>query len=499
MALTAAEQAELADLQGSGGAGHSKLSPDEHAELQQLQSELPAQGTSLASKAMTGLKVGAKVLDYQRGAGSVALDRIAQHMGAKPGMTDQQAGAALDPTSSDVAPSYRELLKNWGVPAGPSSKDVPRHMGILGTIAQHMPAVTARDAAGTGMDMGLDPMMYEGGALGKIAKMTEGVPYLGKAADAVSSLPSVASDALKSGAKSLYESGIQPIIQAGKRFGNPDVGDTMMKHGIWGRPTSILKDMGETAGELKTSRDATLRAATGLGATASKDDAITPMFQKLQQMVKDQRMTGPDAARILQDLTLSKQHGGDLVSPELMTVWKTDEGKALPGATFDALRARSPTMAQEIRRTLQGGYKNEVERSVSDVVGPAAGQEFSTTNQELGDLINKKVKAAATGMANKHEKTPLLSAADLMLMALGGGAGAAVGHTAGMTLEGGMGALATKKAIEALTSTAAKTGAGLGATRALNLPGVSPLLDAGVRRGIVDPVRRNSPYVIPAQ
>lgn len=454
--------------------------------------------SGLAEAAKTGLRGAAKALDYQRGAGAVGLDRIAQALGAHPGMTAAQGNAALDPTTSQTAPSYRDLLKNWGAPAGPSSADIPTKMGLLGVISRHLGPITARDAAGTGMDMGLDPFMYEGGALEKIAGAFKGVPVAGRAADVLAGLPSAISDRGKEAASSLYESGIKPIVEAGKLGRNPNVGKTMLQEGIWGGPSSIRKGMQESAGEFKSVKDATLQAAEDAGGTASKDAAITPIFEQLQGMVRDQRMTPDQASRILQDLTEAKQAGPDAVSPKLMDVWKTDTRKALPGATYSELATRSPTMGQKLTKALGNGYQGEVERSVGETLGPEAQTELSSTNKQLGDLINPKVQNAATRMATKAESSPWLSKSEIMTGLGLGGAGAALGHVAGHTMEGGLGMLGTLAAVKAANAPATRTGLGLLGDRILNAPAVSPLLDAASRRAYIDTIRK-SPYVVPAK
>lgn len=495
MALSAAEQAEMADLQG---AGKSSLSPSEATEMAQLQKEVPNQTPSTLDTAIAGVQHGVKLLDYQRGAASVGLDRIVQALGGHAGATPEQDAAALDPTSAQIAPSYRNRLKNWGVPAGPTSKDLPSKMGIPGVIARHLPEVSARDAAGTGMDVGLDPMMYEGGALGRIAKLTAGVPGVEQLSNFASKVPSVISDAAKTAATKLYESGIKPIVQAGERFNNPNVGATLLKEGIWGTPSSIRAGMKAAATELKGNKDSILSTASDAGASASKDNAITPLFEKLQGLIRDQRITPDNATRILQDLTESKMRGSDLIAPKLMDVWKTDEGKALPGMTFDQLATRSPSIAQDLRRTLQKGYKGEVERSVGAALGPAAQEDLSSTNASLGDLINKRVQNASMNMATKYDKTPWLSPSEILTSLGAAGAGASLGHTAGYTAEGGLGALAAIKAVKALNSSTTRTGLGLLSDRMLNLPGASPVLDSATRRAISD-LTRKSPYVVPAK
>lgn len=499
MGLSAAEQAEMDELQKPAPLPTPALDSDEEAELKSLQAELPPATSGIASKALTGVRAVAKGLDFQRGAVASGLDRIAQHLGAPAGMTPQQQSDATDPTTTQTAPSYRDLLKNWGVPAGPSVHDIPTHAGLLGLIAQHLPNVTAREASGTAMDMGLDPLTYEGGALEKGAAALKNVPGAGRVADAVSSIPSFLSDKLKAGATSLYESGIKPIIQAGKESKNPNVGETMLKHGIWGNGPALRSGMQEAAGGLKADKDATLAAADAAGAGASKDRAITPMFEQLQNMIKGQRMTPDQGTRILQDLTEAKQVGPDTVAPSLMDVWKTDEGKALPGATFSEVATRSPTMAQQIRRSLQKGYQQEVERSVGASLGSEAQAGLQGTNRELGDLINRKVQRAAVGMSSKYEKTPWLSVPEILTTLGAAGAGAAIGHTSGYTLEGGLGALAAMKGVKAINAPATRTGLGLLGDRVLNAPGVSPFIDAASRRAIVDPLRKSSPYVVPAK
>lgn len=490
MPLTPDEQAELNELQTGGG--KSALSPDEHAEMAQLQKELPTPAMTPLEAVKTGARAGAKVLDYQRGAGAVGVDHLAQMAGLPPGMSPEQSSAALSPFNTQTAPSYRTLLKNWGVPEGVGVHSIPAHMGIMGVLAQHAPdsirGLSMRDAVGTGADIGLDPLTYESGGLQAAAAPIRGT--LGRIARVFAHAPTTVSDAGRAASTALYEGGIRPIIQAGERYGNPNVGATMMREGISGTPSAIEQGMETSASRLKTSRDAIHTEADAAGARASKSAALTPMFQQLQQLIQDQRLTGVQASRILNDLTLAKQAGGDTVPSALMSQWKTDVGHALPGSTWDELSKANPTLANDVKQTTQAGYRQEAENSVGRALGPEQQANLVSQNSELGNLINPDVRKAANAMAIKHENVPLLSTSDL-LFGLAGAGGAGLIHQ-GHTMEAGMGIVGLKKLIETARSTRFKTNAGLLGDRVLN-SGIAPLIDSGARRAATD-FTRKSPY-----
>lgn len=441
---------------------------------------------------------GAKALDYQRGVGFTAMDRIAQAMGRPSAIPAGQTEAILNPLDTQTAPSYREGFKTWGVPPDLGASQIPKRMGLLSAAAQAVPqdihGVSLRDAVGTEADAVGDPMTYESGGLGKIAAALKDVPGAGTVAKGLSYIPSAITSPLKAGANALYDSGIRPIIQAGERFGNENVGNTMRKYGIWGSPPSIESGMEKTAGALKTSRDAILSEADAAGGAASKNAAYTPMFQQLQELVKDQRLTPDQASRILSNLTEAKQVGGDTVAPSLMSQWKTDVGNALPGSTWDELSKVNPTLANDVKFTTQRGLRQETENAVGRVLPDQVGP-LKTQNQELGDLINPDVQRAANTMSTSYERKPIVSTGDLLYALAGVGAGGLIknGHTA----EAAIGAVGVKKLIEAARSTALKTGAGLLGDRVLN-SGAAPLIDAASRQTAVG-LTRKSPYVVPAE
>lgn len=451
---------------------------------------------TVKERAIQGARVAGKVLDYPRGAGAVQLDKIAQMLGRPAAISPEQAARALSTSSTTTAPSYREMLAKYGVPPGPATSDIPPRAGLAGVVARHLPNVSARDVAGTAMDVGLDPMTYAGGALGRVASLAEKVPLLGSTAERLAQvLGKPVSAPGKAAATGIYESGVRPIIQAGERYGNPNVGKTMLAEGIRGAPPAIEQGMEQAATKFKAMRDAQLAAGEAAGAMASKDAALTPMFEQLQGMIADQRLTPNQASRILIDVTKPKMRGGDLGSPSLMTRWKTDIGDALPGSTWDELSKSTPTLANRVKETTQQGYRQEVEAALNRAT-PGAGDELATTNRKLGDMINTDVKRAASTMATGYEKKPILSTQDL-LFGLAGMGGAGMIHQ-GHTLEAGAAMVGLKKLIEAARSPGVKTTLGVAGDRLLNAPVVSPLLDSAARRATVD-LSRKSPYVVPAK
>lgn len=422
---------------------------------------VPDEPTTLQRAGQVAAGVG-KAADYQRGAVAAGIAHAVEGAGGPQMFSAQDFKNALSPLTSARAPGYGEMMQRAGVPEGPSTADLPNWgPRYLRQIRQALPTMTTRGAAGAAADVALDPMTYESMGAGKI----------GEALSPISRM-------MKRGSTSLYESAIRPIIQAGERYGNPNVGKTMLEAGIRGTPPAIEEGMQTAAKGFKSSRDAILSEATGAGAAASKDAAITPTFEQLQQMVRDQRLTPNQASQILQDLTLAKQRGGDLVTPELMTQWKTDAAQALPGATWDELSKSSPSMANNVGNTLRKGYQSEVERAVERATG--RGGELASTNRQLGDLINPDVERAAASMANAYEKKPIVTSSDLLYALAGMGAGGVIhsGHTA----ETGAAVVALKKAIEAARSTRIKTTLGVMGDRVLNTPGVSPAVDAASRQ-----------------
>lgn len=453
--------------------------------------------SGLAAGAMAGVRGAAKGLDYQRGAVLSGFDRVRQALGGKSAFQPGEMSAALSPLSSTTAPSWGKELEAMGIPKGPTTRDIPRHAGLLGVIAQHFPEVSARGAAGLGLDVAADPMTYESGLLGRIAEALKDVPVASQAAGALSRVSSAVSDAGKAAAAKTYESGIAPIIKAAKSAGNPDVGATMLEHGIWGTPSSIREGMEDASSARKGFKDAILEGTQEAGGSASKDAAITPTFQQLKQMVEDQRLTPDQASRILQDLTQSKQVGSDRVAPTLMDTWKTDERNALPGTTYNEVKMQKPTIARQLRQELGSGYQKEVEGSVARTFGEPVADMYSENNTRLGDLINRKGKKAASGEWGSAIPSLGETAKGLGLGAMAAGVGHVAGFGSGQTAEGTAALLAALLAGKVASSTPVRTGAGVLGTRLLNIPGASPALDAVSRRFINSQV--SSPYVVPAK
>ena len=498
MALSQAEQDELHSLQAAPAPKPAGLTPAEHAELQELSGSTPPP-SGVSGAFGTGLRVAGKALDYQRGAGAVRIDLLAQSLGASPGMPPEQAAAALNPTTTTTAPSYRDLLRNWGVPPGPSTADIPKHAGILGAFRQRIPDISARAATGTVADAALDPMSYESGGLGRIAEALKEVPVAGKAAAAVGAIPRAASTLGKAASEKMYESGISDIIKAGKQYGNPKVGETMLEEGITGGARNIQAGMQDSARRLKEERDAILSMAAEGGATGTPKTALDNVSDKLQELVSAPRLDAPTARKILSDLAKPLgETGPQQVSPVILSAMKTDVAKGLPGATWNELSTAQPQLAKEIANSYRAGLRQVGEDAVGSY-DPAAAQALTDTNARLGDLINPYVKKAAGANAIKESHSPWLSKSEMLLgLGIGGSAGAAAGHTAGYTLEGGLGGLATLGALKAATSPEVRTTAGWLGDRILNAPGVSPFVDSVARQTVAGATRK-SPYVIPAQ
>lgn len=457
-------------------------------------------GNAVVNAVKTGARAIGKGADYQRGVVGLGLDQLGGPSALPEGTTPADI---LSLKNSKTFPSWRQGLETKGVPAGPSLPDAvtssmsPLQMLSPSTakmVASHLPNWTARDAAGTALDIASDPVTYEGGALSKIGGLLKDVPYVGDGLNAAAHLSSGLSYVLKRGATSLYESGIRPIIQAGERFGNPNVGKTMLSEGISGSPKAIQAGMEQSAKRLAGEVDQIHQAGEAAGAEASTSAAYDIPDQFLQKLVTERRMTPEDARALFNQITESKQAGPDGVTSRLMNTWKTDAANALPGNTWDNLSKVNPTLANQVKQSARKGLQNETEQSIARVLPDQLGP-LQTKNRQWGDLINDDVRKAAQGMVDRHESKPFLSTSDLLFGALGMGGGGMVNP--GHTVESGAAIVALKKLIEGARSTAFKTSVGNFGDKFLNTILVSPLLDAASRRAIVDTTRK-SPYVVPS-
>lgn len=441
MPLTPDEQKELESLRGG-------LSLSEEAELAHLQGP----SMSAGDVAKGTLRGGIKALDYQGGAVRGGLAKLVESLGGPKTVSTEEIKAAMSPLNTQRVPGMGEMMERAGVPEGP-----------------HLGPVSARGAAGFVGDVVTDPLTYESGLTSIAARW----PVLGRL---IKPSAGVARDA-----QAAYRSGVRPIVQAGERFGHPDVAKTMMQEGIWGSPHAIEGGMEKAAERFKSGRDAILDSADAAGAGASKEAALRPMSDELAQMVKDERITQDQAAKIFQDLTAAKQSGADRVPTRLMTQWKTDVGHALPGATWDELSKSAPSMANKVAQTTRAGYRQEVENAVSKTLGAESGGRLVEQNRQLGDMIVPEIKNAASKMASGYEKSAVISPQDLYSLLVGGGSGAASGHT----VEGALTGLAASKLLKASQSTAVKTGLGLAGERAMKTK-LAPTLDATVRRSALN-------------
>ncbi len=496
--MSAADDAEIAQLQAELSHPSAPQAFPHDAEIAQLQSELKTgtpDGTAWGSAKAAAPYVG-KAMDYQRGAVGLQLDKLGGPSVLPPGTS---AADVMNLASPKGFPSWRQGFATKGMPAGPTLPDAiqsnlsPLHMlspALAKMAASLAPHWTPRDVLGTAADIVSDPLTYESGPLGKIAEAAGKIPYAGRVVRGVLGAPPAISGALKDGATSLYESGIRPIIQAGERYGNPNVGKTMLQEGISGSPASIQKQMGTSATRLGGEVDQIHQAGAAAGATSSTSAAYDPLDQFLKKAVTDRRLTQEQADSLWNQITEAKQAGPDGVSTRLMNTWKTDAANALPGSTFDDLSKVNPTLANKAKQVTRAGMQRETEQGIADAL-PDSLQPLKTKNQQWGDLINDDVRKAAQGMVNSTEAKPFLSTSDLLMAGMGAGVGSQIQN--GHTLEGALAVLAAKKAIETARSTAFKTTVGNLGYKALTLPGASPVVDA-LSRNVLQKAVRPSPY-----
>lgn len=310
---------------------------------------------------------------------------------------------------------------------------------------------------------------------------------------------------IKDASQALYDSGIKPIIQTGRKWGNPNVGQTLIDEAVTGSPVAVNQGMSRVADKYKGLRDQILDAVDATGPKASTEASHQGIHEALDQLVRDQRITPEHAEKITKELSdarivrpkdpaLGAESGlpvtgatPDLVPTQRMSQWKTDYRQSLPSSTWNELATTSPKIADKIKMEAANGAQKEIERAATDTLGAGAGSELSEHNKKLGDVINPHVQTKATTLANTHERSPLIGVSDLYAAGAGAMGGGAMSHAP----EGAFTAFVVKKLIDAMNSTSFRTRAGHLGYKAMQ----SPLLSTGVNEATKQlMVRGLNPY-----
>jgi hypothetical protein len=442
------------------------------------------ENNGIIGTAIKGLQAAGKGLDYARGAtgGPLMASAIEKVSGKKVVKPDEYANAAKLNNLSTY-PKTDTMLERAGVPSGPSLADATKWLpGVGGPLIQKGDPmdITARGAAGFVGDAVSDPLTYLSFGANKVAKMLpeEGgmlrnlfnMPGV-KQATAVANAPSAATSNI---GKKLFSWGIQPIEQAGERFGKNEVADTMYKYGIKGTGGQIEERLGQTAKKLKDARDGILSEADAAGATVPRDEAFKSFQDNLSKMVEDRRIS-PEEADALHKSAIGTFMTGEDPSTSLASQWKTDMYKSLPQKAYDV--TKNPNVGQSLNKQASNGLKTAVENTVEGTTG--RGKELAKTNGELGQLLS--VMPATSKYADMLERQPILSQWD---MAAGFGGGLMSDNPAK-----GASLLAAKKLLQIGKMPVVRTNVG-SALRTIGEGATAPYLDTLVRQGTSRALRK---------
>jgi hypothetical protein len=268
--------------------------------------------------------------------------------------------------------------------------------------------------------------------------------------------------------KSVYEGAMAPFIDAAEAKGKKDAGETLYRQGIRGSTQQIRKQITSQTDMLKKLRDSVLSKADKAGAVVSREEAWDPMFQKLQKMVTDRRLTEKEADNFLTDLSERYYRGAD-PNTLLATQWKTDLDRMLPGNGWEELAKK--TAGTEIIKDTRGGLKKATEAAVDRATGQ--GEHLGDVNNVLGTFLDMRKPLRREALKARGVK--VLSPWDLALLS------GEVYHPGF-----GTGALAMKKAGDILGTRAARSGIGYHLMDFGRSQLAAPLADAAIRRRIID-------------
>lgn len=289
MALTAAEQAELALLEKQyGSAQPSGLTPEEEAELAALEAAQAPQpeSKSLVGHAWDGIKhgvdYGLRGLDYAAGITRTGVADVLSD-------ADKIGAAEWEAAKRGQALSSAQLMEKAGVPEGYQVDILPE--GTPFGLGKGKTSV--RDVGGFVGDVALDPLTYLSfgtSALGKQALKAQLAGKLGKAAalekaaKVVNAIDNPLASLSSSTGKKIYKSGLKAIDEEAIKYGKEPVSDLLMKEKVWGTTRSIGKQMDELGDRKLLERNSILKEATKAGAEVDMSEAMAPAMAKIADL-----------------------------------------------------------------------------------------------------------------------------------------------------------------------------------------------------------------------
>jgi len=452
MALTPQEEAELAQLEAQYAqqttAVPSGLTPQEEAELAQLEAqhggaqnraqtpkvgEVPDVWSKLRSLGAGTLDYGIRGLDYLGGLTRTGVAQGADVFSPNDVVREGDWGRAI----RGQAPQSADYLERLGVEKGGSLSDVVP--GLYSNSGAGLPLQrggwldpSARGAAGFAMDVASDPLTYVG-----VTPVAKGVKKIGE---------SVFKSGFKNIDKKLAETSTKPLSQV---FLDRGVGGTTLK-GMQKKTVNLMET-------LSKERATVYNALDEAGATVDMQKALGPAMEYTARLRDNPGMVSK--ANELDDFL--SQYLVKNPSISRASNWKTDLRNSLPTTAFNQ-NGRITDEYKKVLQKLSTGLNTEIKASADNVI-PGAGNKVSQINADWGSVINSQ--KPLTTEVNKAATKNLVSAVDAMI----GGYGVADPLKAA-------GVFGAKKTIELLNTPWARTNVGSGLMKLSNTGTLDPLV-----------------------
>jgi hypothetical protein len=312
----------------------------------------------------------------------------------------------------------------------------------------------------------------------KVAAKNPAAAYFNAAQD-VAQLPS---KAVAGVGKKIYNSGVEAVEQAGEKLGKKNIGETLYQNGIYGGDRSIKQqadDLIEGISGPNGTRTQLLSQADQAGAQVDLNKALSPYVEKLEQAVKDGRITQDEALKHFDEFA-GRFIGVETPNATIGTKIKGDSAERVGNLAYDP--ARKNTLEQSLGKEATHGIKSEVENSVDDALGSGKGtDDLALQNNELENLI--ATKKIMTKRADEAAKKPLVTFPD---MAFAGG-GLELTHSP----EGAAYGYAAKRLLDILNSTGVKTTTGYGVRKLGENKATGAMLDDILRQVYKDKTNPN--------
>jgi hypothetical protein len=486
MALSKAEQAELAALEKEMSAPVAALSPEEQAELAALEQEFPPEAPGVLDRAAQGVGAVGKLFDVARGTTTgPLLGELLEKATGKKVYSKEDVLNAVNPTNLQGFPTTSEMLARAGVGEKGSLSDVlpqlfetpggeeddswlvPNKGGLLD--------ITGRGTMGLATDIGIDPLTYASGGLLGLARGG------GKVAEGL--LP--ITRAMKRSGKRVYKSGLTPVVQAGEDFGK-DVAETYFDLGIRGAPRKMEQQAEGALSRLKGESDAILAESVNKGSKANVMDVLKAQTDRINKMVAEGgSLTKKEGETMINDLFERYVRSAE-ADPAQITKWKEALYQGIPNSAYR--EGARTSLERGLDKQFAGDLRSTAE-SLVDMATPGKGAKLKDVNRKRGDLLT--TRKAMERMVKRADNvpnpfTPYPTNATEWMLLLGGGGLGLLGDTAhGIGL--GPTVVAAKRMTDIAKSPGLRTSIGYNMAKAADNPFIAPIAEGGARRLLTSP------------